>query len=131
VDPISKLARAVALTRRQAAGKRTDGTAKTPAGAAPAGAQRSHQQQLKVDIARRLKAIGSADSRRRNEAVRVLLEHMLLHEFGEPSSDAAQLAATVADVQRVMDADPRVRAALDALLQELVAGLPAGGVSQA
>jgi hypothetical protein len=122
MDPISKLAKTIGVVRRSAAESRTLGTGRKPEGnpAQSSATGRTPTQRLRADVARRLRSIGSSTDQR-SEAARVIIEQVLLNEFGPQALTSERFAHTVSSVRRVMESDPGVKAELDSLIGELTA----------
>lgn len=124
MDPVSKLARALAVIRRQAAASPPNGQSKAdaaPPGAQPAPARaQPRPPELRALIALRLAAVPATDPDVRTTRARVFVEQVLVHELGVAFRDSPQFRQTVKRVQRAMDGDPAMKAELDALLDSLV-----------
>jgi hypothetical protein len=119
MDPISRLSKALAVIRRAASARQPGAGAPRPGAPAGPGARAGSDAELRVQIARRLRAIDPGDPHRRDVAVRVFLEQVLLHEFGPDAPSMPWFRDAVREVQQVMDADPRVKAELDAAILQL------------
>lgn len=125
MDPISKLARSLALVRRQPG---TQGAAATPGGdKTAAGAQAARASRapsaptgdLRGRVAAGLAALSETDRGSQDRQVAVFVEQVLLHEWGASFRESPQFRQTVKRVAKAMKGDPQVRAELEALLQEL------------
>lgn len=121
MDPISKLVRAFAVARRGLPSGRPSDIARpltgTSSSQVPGG--RVTDRQLRVDVAGRLRSIRDGGENWRHEATRIVIERVLLREFGKEVLSSGRLVETVNNVQRVMESDPEVRAELDSLIDEL------------
>jgi osmotically-inducible protein OsmY len=127
LDPISKLARSLALVRRQPG---TQGAATTPGGdkaatgaqaARPSRAASAPTGDLRQRVAAGLAALSEADRASHDRPVAVFVEQVLLHEWGASFRESAQYRQTARRVAKAMKGDPQVRAELESLLNELVA----------
>lgn len=127
MDPISKLVRAFAVARRGAPSRKLSELTSPPANTSPTQAlsRRVTDAQLRVDVAGRLRSIRSGGENWRHDAARVVIERVLLREFGNEVLSSGRLVETVNNVQRVMEADPEVRAELNSLIDELTGDTPA------
>jgi hypothetical protein len=121
MDPVSKLTRTLAVLRRGAASRTAKGSAAK--GSAPRAASSrdsaANVSELHAEIARRLGNVSPEDPNRRDISVRVLLEQVLLHEFGPGLLTSQRFGDLVQRVQLTMDADPDIRAQLDRLVEEM------------
>lgn len=124
MDPVSKLARALAVIRRQAGASAPAGQPKAdtaaPAAQHPQARAQPRPPELRTLIAQRLAAVPATDPDVRATRARVFVEQVLIHELGATFRDSPQFKQTVKRVQRAMDSDPAVKAELDALLASLV-----------
>lgn len=124
MDPVSKLGRALAIIRRTATGRQPGGKG---AAAGSSDASPSHpttEAEFQAVVARRLRAVSPEAPGARNASVRILLEQVLLREFGQDVLHSPRFQDTVRDVQKVMEADAATRVELDNLIADLVKGAP-------
>jgi osmotically-inducible protein OsmY len=128
LDPISKLARSLALVRRQPG---TQGAAAAPggdkaAGGAPA-ARTSRgaappRGDLRERVAAGLAALSDIERASHDRQVAVFVEQVLLHEWGATFRESPQFRQTAKRVAKAMKGDPQVKAELEAVLRELARG---------
>ena len=124
MDPLSKLSRTLATLRRTATTPRQEAGSARPGAAARQAAPPARQAsigELRALIARRLRAIDPSDPAQRDAGARLFLEHALLHELGPELVNSQRFRQMVGDVFDAMNADPALRAELDALIRELAA----------
>lgn len=126
-DPISRLSRTLSALRlgtkarsSETASKAGNKNAPTKADATATQVQQQHAgaEQLRADIARRIRAIDPRDPNRSGAAVRIFIERVLLHELGSQLERSPQFHTIVADVQREMEADDQIREELLGLIAE-------------
>ncbi len=125
MDPLSKLAQSLALTRRQPGAK--GAAADTfPEEKAPARAHAARSTQgnsgrgdLRERIVSSLAALSEAELASGERPVAVFVEQVLVHEWGPGFRESARFRQTVKRVVRTMRNAPQVRSELDALLQDL------------
>ncbi|HWI10821.1 MAG TPA: hypothetical protein VNU48_05780 [Burkholderiaceae bacterium] len=123
MDPVSKLTKTLAAFRRITGSPApAGGKVKSQAGQAASGrTPASTVGELHAEIARRLGMVSPLDPNRRDAAVKVFLEQVLLHEFGPQLLTSQRFSDMVRSVQQTMDADPAVKAQLDDLIGEVSA----------
>lgn len=127
-DPISRLSRTLSALRlgnkepsrgTASQARNKNAPTKTDATAAQVQQQQASAQQLRADIARRIRAIDPRDHNRSGTAVRIFIERVLLHELGGQLERSPQFHCIVADVQRAMEGDEWIKQELQSLLVEL------------
>lgn len=121
MNPISKLTRTLSVLRQDGKPRTGAATAQSQrrgSANAPAAPEASAQQ-LRTEIAKRLRAIARDDPNRRNASIRVFVERVLVHELGSQLQSSPKFPGLVADVQQAMESDDGVKAELEALLLEL------------
>lgn len=124
-DPISRLSRTLSALRlgtkvRSSGTASQAGNKNAPTKADATSAQIQQRQvgaeQLRADIARRIRAIDPRDPNRSGTAVRIFIERVLLHELGSQLERSAQFHAIVAEVHRAMELDEEIKRELQSLL---------------
>jgi hypothetical protein len=123
-DPISRLSRTLAVLRQGGKTRAEKTSARTSGNrAAATGTERQARgdktEDLRADIARRLRAIDRNDPNRSGTAVRIFIERVLLHELGGQLERSPQFHSIVADVQQAMEQNADVRRELQAMVGEL------------
>jgi hypothetical protein len=113
IDPSSRLLaqlRALALDWKQRVGDRRDATVRgEPAVGTPAEEPRAWMEQ----VARAVVASEPNDPDRRRKAFRIFLQAVVARECGIRQVDDARFQGLVDRVQETMEADPKLRAAID------------------
>lgn len=116
MQPISRVDQVLLLLRKQLAG-RTPRTSSTAAGNTAAPAQgRSGDEPLAETLSRRVAELRAAGMSDRRSLGRMLLEQMLLHQFGRELMNDANFQRVVDTVHGELEADPALAALLDQLL---------------
>jgi len=116
MQPISRVDQVLLLLRKQLAG-RTPRTSSTSAGNAAASAQgRSGDEPLAETLSRRVAELRAAGMGDRHSLGRVLLEQILLNQFGRELMNDANFQRIVDTVHGELEADPALAALLDQLL---------------
>jgi hypothetical protein len=122
MDPVSKLARTLGIVRRAAAPRSSTGAAAgSSARNNPTRGQGTSAGDLYADIARRLSTVSPQDANGRDTRVRLLLQQILLHEFGSRVLASQGFNDVLDRVQAAMEADPAIRAELDGLIEAMSA----------
>lgn len=127
-DPISRLSRTLSAlrlgTKARSTGTASQAGNKNPSTKADETEpqiqpQRAGAEQLRADIARRIRAINPRDPNRSRTAARIFIERVLLHELGSQLERSPQFHAIVEDVQRAIEGDEQINKEL----RLLIAGL--------
>lgn len=125
MDPISRLAQSLALLRRPASVRPAPppGTGSSKAAPAPSSRARGSGSAtgLRERIVSRLAALSDADLASQERQALVFVEQVLTQEWGTTFRESPQARQMVKRVARAMRNDPRIRAELEATLQELAA----------
>jgi len=79
-------------------------------------------QDIRRKVQERIRALGADDERRHGKAVRIFLEGVLRHEFGDSMLADPAFYALIDDVQLAMESDPKVNQTLHQLVKELAEG---------
>jgi hypothetical protein len=116
MQPISRVDQVLLLLRKQLAG-RTPRTSPTTTGSATAPAQgRAGDEPLAETLSRRVAELRAAGMSDRRSLGRVLLEQMLLSQFGRELMNDANFQRVVDTVHRELETDPALAERLDQLL---------------
>ena len=123
MDPINNIGQIAEIIRRRMAEQTTarPGSASAPETRTGAlgGAPQNHLA-LRSKVAQRVAALDPDDPRKREKAVRMFLESVLLTEFGDAVINDPAFYKVVQEVQMAMESDANVRLKLDALVHSLV-----------
>jgi hypothetical protein len=117
MQPISRVDQVLLLLRKQLAG-RTPRTSPASTGNAAAHAQgRAGDEPLAETLSRRVAELRAAGMSDRRSLGRVLLEQMLLNQFGRELMNDASFQRVVDAVHRELEMDPVLAELLDSLDQ--------------
>ena len=127
MDPVSNLSQLIETLRRQMSPRidRPVTMAKSAKGAkAGQQAPATRNKRLTIDelspsLTQRIKAIDPDDKRRRQKATRIILETVLVNEFGETFLADPKFSELLDEIQATMEADTEIRDKADILIAEL------------
>jgi hypothetical protein len=122
VDPVNSLSQVLSVLRRQMserASKLGSHSALSQSRSAESAITADALLEVQRKVQERIRALDPNDERRQNKAVRLFLEGVFSHEFGDSMLTDPAFYNLIDDVQTAMESDSQIDQALRRMVKEL------------